>query len=371
MTDTLRFHAAWNAREEADGSLIISSPMSRRRLRLERPQEGVRDAVHALGAGVPLTESGEVMAQVASADVLRTMRPALEAIGAVVTRSADEDVMNLDGTMLYDRQIRFFSYYETDATSGLEMNRRLQDSTVMVCGLGGLGGWIALLCARLGVRRIVGIDPDDIELSNLHRQILYGTEHLGMRKAVAASDSLGRHDKDVEFVGHVLHIEEPEDVQPLMVGVDLVINPFPYVPSFAKVARATAVAAVRAGVPALNMPMTHGVGPLTVPGETACIECSWAPLKQAYRVDSDNAVSAPSWAERGFLAALAPRQAVSGGLGVWEAVRFLSGMSRPRTLDGVAYLDIADYSQHGFLEIARDPHCSLCGDGAVAEGGAS
>jgi len=363
MTENLRLHAAWAPRTEPDGTVVVASPMSRRRLRIGAPGPHVHQALQRLRSGVALDGDGRPVegtdGQRAAVDMLR---PALEQLGAVVRRAPDDDVMAMDGSQLYDRQVRFFSYYETDRTSGLAMNERLQRATVMVCGLGGLGGWIALLCARLGIRTIVGIDPDDVELSNLHRQILYGTEHIGSPKASAARDALTRVDPQVSFVGHRLWIAEPEDVEPLLRGVDLVINPFPYIPSFARAARAVAVAAVRAGVPALNMPMTHGVGPLTVPGETACIECAWARLRDTYRVDGDNAVSAPSWAERGFLAALAPRQAVSGGLAVWEAVRFLSGMSRPRTLDGVAHLDISDYSGHDFLAVARDPNCTLCGD---------
>jgi bacteriocin biosynthesis cyclodehydratase domain-containing protein len=123
------------------------------------------------------------------------------------------------------------------------------------------------------------------------------------------------------------------------------------------------MAAVRAGVPALNMPMTHGVGPLTVPGQTACISCAWAPLQAANGVDARGAVGPTNWTERGLLAALAPRQAVSGGLAAGEAAVFLSG-GHPRTLGGVAYLDIEDYTGHRFLPTPRNSACEVCGAGS-------
>jgi len=239
----------------------------------------------------------------------------------------------------------------------------IENSTVMVCGLGGLAGWIALLCARLGVARIVGIDADTVQLSDLHREGLYGAKHVGLPKAEVAAQTLTQANPALEFNGHRLAVEKPDDVGSLMDGVDLVINPFPYVPPLDRGARAFALAAVRAGVPALNMPMTHGVGPLTIPGETACIDCAWAPLRAAHGVDAEGAVAPAGWTERGFLAALAPRQAISGGLAGGEAAIFLSG-GRPRTLDGVAFLDIDGYTRHGFLQTTRDPDCEVCGAGS-------
>jgi len=69
---------------------------------------------------------------------------------------------------------------------------RLLDSEVAVAGCGGLGGYVGILLARLGVGRIVFIDPDQFEESNLNRQVLCTLDTLGMHKAVAASAAVSR-----------------------------------------------------------------------------------------------------------------------------------------------------------------------------------
>jgi molybdopterin/thiamine biosynthesis adenylyltransferase len=319
----------------------------------------LREGVHvAAGASVGTALDPDVAA------VADALADRLASVSALVRRAPQDDVLGLSGEDLYDRQIRFLSYYETFDTSGLALNDRLQDSTVLLTGLGGLGGWIALMLARLGIRRIIGVEPDGIELSNLHRQVLYGRDDIGRRKVDAAVPALLAADPTIDFRGEATWIHEPADLLPLLEGVDLAINAFPYIPSFAKGARATAEATVQAGVPTLSIPMTHGIGPLTLPGETPCIECVWPVLQPKYHIDARNAATEPSWAGKGFLAALAPRQAITAGIAVWEVVRYLSGMERPRTLDGVAFVDIAGFAHHDFVEVPRNPECGLCG-GAV------
>ncbi|WP_424534048.1 ThiF family adenylyltransferase [Sphaerisporangium viridialbum] len=363
MTETtVRLQAGWTWKEEGD-DVVVSSPLHPKRLRVRDADRSARGVLRRLSEGVRVPDGREAGESFAGADgpIASALLRRLEELGAVVRRVPGDDVMALSGKDLYDRQIRFMSYFETDAVSGIAMNRRLQDACVMVLGMGGLGGWIALLLARLGVRHIVGVDPDHIELSNLHRQALYGRSDVGRLKVDAAESALRAADPDIRYTGLDLWINEPDDLIPFLDGVDLVINAFPYLPSFGNAPGAAAEAALAAGVPALNMPITHGIGPLTVPGETACVRCAWPVLLSDYRIGEENSVSNPLWAGKGFLAALAPRQAISAGVVVWEATRFLSGMDRARTLDGFATFDVSDYGGHRFVEVARNPDCELCG----------
>ncbi|HTA14222.1 MAG TPA: ThiF family adenylyltransferase [Solirubrobacteraceae bacterium] len=276
-------------------------------------------------------------------------------------RHPSSDLGALDGHSLYDRQIRFLSFYEDAMISGLELNHNLQDRTVVIPGIGGLGGWIALLCARLGVRRIIGIDPDRVELSNLHRQILYANADIGELKVVAAERRIKEVDPDIEYVGHPVFISKSDDVLPIIEGADLVINDFPLLPSFMQASKSVATAALQARVPCLNMPMAQCLGPLTVPGETACIDCAMDQLRSKFQIDYALRANTPVGARNGLLGALAPRQAIQGGFAAWEALRFLSGIDRPPTLDGIAFVDIGAYANHQFLRLTRNDKCPTCG----------
>src|SRR5689334_18322837 len=61
---------------------------------------------------------------------------------------------------------------------------------VLIVGVGGLGAPAASALVREGVRKIVLIDPEPVELSNLPRQVLYGASDIGTPKAAAASRRL-------------------------------------------------------------------------------------------------------------------------------------------------------------------------------------
>jgi molybdopterin/thiamine biosynthesis adenylyltransferase len=67
------------------------------------------------------------------------------------------------------------------------------DNSLLIVGLGGNGTHIALSAARMGFRRIIGIDKDIVSDSNLSRQILYTTEDIGISKASAALKNLSSH----------------------------------------------------------------------------------------------------------------------------------------------------------------------------------
>ncbi|MGR8920070.1 MAG: HesA/MoeB/ThiF family protein [Gammaproteobacteria bacterium] len=83
---------------------------------------------------------------------------------------------------------------------------RLLESSVLVVGLGGLGSPVAMYLAAAGVGRLVLVDHDDVELSNLQRQIVHATADLGRPKVESARDRLLALNPtiDVETIGERL-----------------------------------------------------------------------------------------------------------------------------------------------------------------------
>ena len=72
---------------------------------------------------------------------------------------------------------------------GKELHTAFSSATVAVCGLGGLGSNIAIALARAGVGRLILIDFDRVDITNLHRQ-QYKAEQIGMYKTVALAENL-------------------------------------------------------------------------------------------------------------------------------------------------------------------------------------
>ena len=75
------------------------------------------------------------------------------------------------------------------ARHGDDLHNRFASATVAICGLGGLGSNIAIALARAGIGRLLLIDFDRVELSNLHRQ-QYKANQIGLFKVDALADNL-------------------------------------------------------------------------------------------------------------------------------------------------------------------------------------
>lgn len=99
---------------------------------------------------------------------------------------------------LTDEQLLRFSRQIMLPEIDIAGQQALQDARVLIVGLGGLGSPAALYLAAAGVGRLVFADHDDVELSNLQRQIAHGTDSIGESKVASAARSARRLNPDVE-----------------------------------------------------------------------------------------------------------------------------------------------------------------------------
>lgn len=85
---------------------------------------------------------------------------------------------------------------------GAEGQDKLRQASVLILGAGGLGSPVGLYLAAAGVGRLVLVDDDRVEASNLHRQILYDTADVGLLKVDAAARRLCALNPEVEIETH-------------------------------------------------------------------------------------------------------------------------------------------------------------------------
>lgn len=105
-----------------------------------------------------------------------------------------------------------------------QLQEKLHNSTIAVCGLGGLGSNIAISLARAGVGRLILIDFDRVDISNLHRQ-QYKASQIGMYKTDALAENLFEISPYLNITLHTVKITE-ENLTMLLSDADIICEAF-------------------------------------------------------------------------------------------------------------------------------------------------
>ncbi|SDS74071.1 adenylyltransferase and sulfurtransferase [Brevibacterium siliguriense] len=116
----------------------------------------------------------------------------------------------------YARQIRLSGFGESAQAA-------LLDSHVLVIGAGGLGAPILSYLAAVGIGTITVVDPDIVELSNLHRQVIHSEAAIGTRKIDSAQERMNGINSSVQ-IRTIPQLLTPDNALGLFDGVDIVID---------------------------------------------------------------------------------------------------------------------------------------------------
>lgn len=230
----------------------------------------------------------------------------------------------------------------------------MMSPTTDVCliGAGGLGSPAALaLCAFGACASLTIVDPDEVELSNLHRQLLLREADLGRPKVDAAADTLRRRGQ--VRVTPVRARLCAENAAALLGGHKVVVEGSDSIETKFLVSDT----AVRLGIPAVVGGVVGFEGQvLTVlPGRTACYRCLFEapPGPQALE-------EIATCQQAGVLG---PACGVIGALQAAEALRLLRGAA-PAFAGALLVADLRR-DRHRRVPLRRRPGCPACGDGAA------
>lgn len=98
---------------------------------------------------------------------------------------------------------------------------KIQDHTILIFGLGGVGGHLAEAIARTGYRRIILVDKDTVEITNLNRQLVALTSTIGKTKTSIMEERIHDIDPSIEVVTHGVEVNT-SNVESLISSVDFV-----------------------------------------------------------------------------------------------------------------------------------------------------
>ena len=106
---------------------------------------------------------------------------------------------------------------------GIEGQQKLLDAKVLLLGAGGLGSPTALYLAAAGVGTLGIVDNDEVDLSNLQRQVIHSTERIGVPKVDSAEQTITALNPDVKVEKYPVRLG-PENIMDILPGYDIVVD---------------------------------------------------------------------------------------------------------------------------------------------------
>lgn len=235
---------------------------------------------------------------------------------------------------------------------GVEGQRRLLAAHALVIGAGGLGCPAALYLASSGVGQITVVDPDDVDLGNLQRQIAHNSSRLGQPKADSLRTTLAALNPEVQLRAVVRHAD-PALLDTLVPQADVVLD---CCDNF-RTRQAVNAACVTHGKPLVSGAAVGWDAQVSVydsrppdDGKAAgpCYACVFPPEVAHEDVACHT------------MGVLAPLVGIIGSLQAAEALKLLSGAGQG--LAGRLLMLDARRMAWDSITLQRQPGCSVCGD---------
>ena len=224
--------------------------------------------------------------------------------------------------------------------------QRIRASRVLLIGAGGLGAPAALYLAAAGVGTIGLIDDDDVDVSNLQRQVIHTSAAVGRPKVDSAAETIRALNPDVEVIPHRTRLTA-ENALGLLDGWDVVIDGTDNFPTRYLVNDASVM---------LGLPLVHGAV-LGFNGQVGVFDAQRGPCYRCLHPTPPPAGSVPSCAEAGVLGVL---PGIIGTMQAAEALKLVIGGAEP-LLGRLAMLD-AWGARLREIPVAKNPACPVCGD---------
>ncbi|MBB3177424.1 HesA/MoeB/ThiF family protein [Variovorax sp. Sphag1AA] len=234
---------------------------------------------------------------------------------------------------------------------GIDGQARVSAAHALVIGAGGLGSPVALYLAAAGVGRITLVDHDELDLTNLQRQIAHTTSRVGMAKVESAAEAMRAINPDITIEA-VKQRADDELLSRLVAEADVVVDCSDNFQTRHAVNRACVAHA---------KPLVAGAairfdGQLSVydtrDATSPCYACIFPP-------DADFEETRCA-----VLGVFAPVVGTIGTLQANEALKLLAGIGP--SLAGSLLMFDGRRSAFDTLRVARDPGCSVCGHRPVA-----
>jgi len=253
-------------------------------------------------------------------------------------------------------EVRRYSRHLIIPDVGMTGQKRLKNAKVLVIGAGGLGSPALLYLAAAGVGTLGIVEFDEVDESNLQRQIIHGQSDIGRSKAQSAKASVAEVNPLVEVVVHEERLDN-DNVMRIFADYDLIVDG---TDNFAT-RYLVNDAAYFLGKPYVWGSIYRFDGQASVFWPT--LEGADAPCYRCLYPEPPPPGMVPSCAEGGVLGVLC---ASIGSIQVNEAIKLLTGIGDP--LVGKLMIYDALEMEYRKLRVRKDPNCALCGPNPTVTG---
>ncbi len=250
-----------------------------------------------------------------------------------------------------DHQLLRYSRHILLEQIGIEGQQKICAAHALIIGAGGLGSPAALYLASAGVGTLTLVDDDEVDLTNLQRQILHTTERVGQAKVASGKQALNQINPDVQVIA-LKERAEGARLDALVQAADVVLD---CSDNFA-----TRHAVNRACV-RLKKPLVSGAA-ISFDGQISVFDCRdvvspcYACLFPADQPFEEALCST--------MGVFAPLVGIIGTMQAAEALKLLSGLGK--TLAGRLLLLDAQDMVWTQIKIARHAACPVCGQAQTA-----
>jgi len=276
-----------------------------------------------------------------------------------VSRNYPDKLTDYDTTR-WSRNIEFFGAHCKAMDNKYSYQEKLKSTKVVIFGLGGVGSNVLYNLVAMGVHNIRAIDFDEVELSNLNRQIIYNESDIGQLKSVAAKNRILQFipDANVEVINK--KISCGMEIEELISGQDIVISAIDQPRE--KIMDWFNVACVKQNIPFLcgALDSRLAIYYTIIPGQTGCIEC-WKASASKSNFMFQNLIQ-----EEGFVPSASPNVAIMpfisivSGLIASEFLKIVTGVAEPQSLGKLCAFDFIS-SQITISESwQKNPACLMC-----------
>lgn len=245
-----------------------------------------------------------------------------------------------------DNQLLRYSRHILLDDIGIEGQEKLLAAHALVIGAGGLGSPAAYYLASAGIGKITLADNDNVDLTNLQRQILHTTERVGLPKAQSGKQTLEKINPDIDIVA-LTERAEGERLHELVRQADVVLD---CSDNFAT-RHAVNQACVTHKVPLVSGAAISFDGQISVfdprRKDAPCYACLFPPDQQFEEVLCST------------MGVFAPLVGIIGTMQAAEALKVIAGVGE--TLAGRLLLLDARHMDWTSIKVARNSSCPVCG----------